>query len=77
MKIIAQMGSEPIIKALDYVLKGEAGDIITGKALNTTLFVAYPLKFSFSKNPAYHKAKVLECGALVAVPSSGVMDSLV
>jgi len=71
IRIVAQMGSEPIMKALDYVLKGEADGIITGRALDVALFAAYPLKFGFPKNLAYHMAKVLECGALAAVPSSG------
>ena len=42
--IVAQMGPEPIMKALDLYFKGEIDGILTGRALDIGLFAALPLK---------------------------------
>lgn len=70
VRIVAQMGPEPIIKVLDLYFRGEIDGIITGRALDVGLVAAYPLKFGFPKNLVYHMSKVLECGALAAEPGS-------
>lgn len=54
--IVSQMGPEPIIKALDYDVDG----IVTGRALDTALFAAYPIKKEIDKGVAYHVGKLME-----------------
>jgi hypothetical protein len=61
-RIVAQMGPEPIMKALELEIDG----VITGRALDTGLYMALPLKMGFDKGLAAHMAKVIECGALAA-----------
>jgi hypothetical protein len=70
VRIVAQMGPEPIIKALDLYFKGEVDGVVTGRALDVGVVAAYPLKFGFPKNLVYHMSKVIECGALAAEPGS-------
>ena len=65
-RIVAQMGPEPIIKALDLGVDG----VITGRALDIGLYMALPLKKGFDKGLAAHMAKTIECAGLVAVPQS-------
>lgn len=64
VKIVSQMGPEPIMKALGMDVDG----VITGRALDVGLHMAMPLKRGFDKGLAAHMAKVIECGALAAVP---------
>jgi len=71
VRIVAQMGPEPVMKALDLYFRGEVDGILTGRALDVGLIAAYPLKFGFPKGLTYHMAKILECGALAAEPGSG------
>ncbi len=61
-RIVAQMGPEPIMKALDLDVDG----VITGRALDSALFTALPFKKGFDKGIAAHMAKVIECGGLSA-----------
>lgn len=70
VRVVAQMGPEPIIKALDLYFKGVIDGIITGRSLDVGIVAAYPLKFGFPKNLVYHMSKILECGALAAEPGS-------
>lgn len=67
LRIVAQMGPEPIIKALDLDVDG----VLTGRALDVGLIAALPLKHGFSLGLTFHMAKILECGALAAEPGSG------
>lgn len=64
--ITAQMGVEPIIKALD---EG-AEVIIAGRSCDDALFAAIPIKEGFDPGLALHMGKILECAALSAVPES-------
>ena len=64
--IVAQMGPEPIVKALDLGVDG----IITGRALDIALHMAVPLKQGFDKGLAAHMAKTIECASLVTVPET-------
>jgi len=65
--IVAQMGPEPIMKALDLGVDG----VITGRALDIGLHMALPLKRGFNKGLAAHMAKSIECASQVAVPETG------
>ena len=56
--IVAQMGPEPIMRALDLGVDG----VITGRALDVALHTALPLKLGFDPGLAAHMAKTLECG---------------
>jgi len=62
--IVAQMGPEPIIEALRQGVDG----VITGRAVDVALYMAYPLLHGFDRAVAAHMAKTIECGALCADP---------
>lgn len=64
--IAAQMGPEPIMKALDLDVDG----VITGRALDVGLYMALPLKMGFDKALAAHLAKSIECSGVVTIPQS-------
>lgn len=66
--IVAQMGPEPIMKALE--TPGLHG-VITGRALDIGLFVALPLMRGFPIDLSMHFATVMHDGALSAIPGSG------
>ncbi|MEM1983033.1 MAG: acyclic terpene utilization AtuA family protein [Sulfolobales archaeon] len=70
VRIVAQMGPEPIMKALDLYFKGEVDGVITGRSLDVGVVAAYPLRFGMPKNLVYHMSKILECGAIAADPGS-------
>lgn len=63
-RIVAQMGPEPIIEALQMNVDG----VITGRALDIGLHMAFPLLKGFEKGLVAHMAKTIECGALCADP---------
>jgi len=65
-RIVAQMGPEPIMKALDLDVDG----VITGRALDVGLYMALPLKKGFDKALAAHLAKTIECSGLISEPQS-------
>ena len=64
--IVAQMGHEPILKAL------EAGCdiIICGRAYDPAPFAAIGIHNGFDPGLSYHLGKILECGALCAEPGT-------
>jgi hypothetical protein len=62
--IVAQMGFEPIIKALE---EG-AEVVIAGRACDDAAIAAYPIMRGGNKGLAMHMGKILECGAFSAVP---------
>lgn len=62
--IVAQMGPEPIVEALKTGVDG----VITGRAVDVALYMAYPLYRGFDRSVAAHMAKTIECGALCAEP---------
>jgi hypothetical protein len=65
-RIVAQMGAEPIIRAL-----GASADVVVaGRAYDPACFAAYAIWRGFPAGPAWHLGKILECGALCAVPGS-------
>jgi len=65
-RIAAQMGPEPVMKALDLDVDG----VITGRALDVGLYMALPLKRGFDKALAAHMAKSVEDGGLATEPQS-------
>jgi hypothetical protein len=66
VRIVSQMGPEPVMKALDL----DVDVIITGRSLDVGLIAALPLKLGFEPGLTYHMAKTLECGALSASPAT-------
>ncbi len=70
-RIVAQMGIEPIMKALN----SEAQVIICGRACDDAVFAAYPIMKGFDKGLSIHMGKILECGALASEPIS--MDVMI
>jgi hypothetical protein len=57
--IVAMMGVEPLVRAID-----EGADVVVaGRCTDTAIFAAVPLRRGISAGPAWHAAKVLECGA--------------
>lgn len=62
--IVAQMGVEPFIKALD----GGAEVIIAGRACDDAIFAALPVMRGYDQGLALHCGKILECAGLSAIP---------
>ena len=65
--IVAQMGEEPYIHALE---EG-AHVILGGRSYDPSLFAALAIKNGFDKALALHMGKILECAAIAALPGSG------
>lgn len=64
--IVAQMGHEPIVRALDT----GADIVVCGRAYDPSSFAAVCIREGFDPGLAYHMGKVLECGALCAEPGT-------
>ena len=65
--IVAQMGAEPIIKALEM----GAQVILAGRAYDPSVFAALAIQKGYSKGLSIHLGKILECAAIAATPGSG------
>ncbi|UQZ88151.1 3-methylaspartate ammonia-lyase [Deltaproteobacteria bacterium Smac51] len=65
--IVAQMGVEPFIKALDM----GAEVILAGRAYDPAVFASLAVKEGFDPGLAIHMGKILECAAIAATPGSG------
>ncbi|MBE6962701.1 MAG: DUF1446 domain-containing protein [Ruminococcaceae bacterium] len=65
--IVAQMGVEPIIKALD----DGAQVIICGRCYDPAAFAAPAIRLGYDQALALHLGKILECAAICATPGSG------
>lgn len=65
--IVAQMGAEPFIKALEM----GAEVILAGRSYDPAVFAALPIKAGFDPGLAIHMGKILECAAIAASPGSG------
>lgn len=65
-RIVAQMGAEPIVDAL----AAGADVVIAGRAYDPACFAAYAIWKGFPAGLAWHLGKILECGALCALPGS-------
>jgi hypothetical protein len=66
-RMVAQMGFEPFVEALDH----GAEVVLAGRACDSAIFAAYPVRAGFDPGRALHMGKILECGAMSAVPSTG------
>ena len=62
--IVAQMGVEPFMKALD----AGAEVIVAGRACDDVIFAAMPIMNGYDRGLALHCGKILECAGLSAVP---------
>ena len=65
--IVAQMGIEPIMQALD----DGAQVVICGRCYDPAAFAAPPIRLGYDKALALHMGKILECAAICATPGSG------
>ncbi|MCC3373257.1 acyclic terpene utilization AtuA family protein [Cohnella sp. REN36] len=65
-RIVAQMGHEPIVQALE----AGADMIICGRAYDPSPFAAPAIRRGFDAGLAYHMGKILECAALAAAPGT-------
>jgi hypothetical protein len=66
-RIVAQMGVEPFIEALDH----GAQVVLAGRACDSGIFAAYAIRAGLDTGLALHMGKILECGAMSAVPPTG------
>jgi hypothetical protein len=62
------MGPEPIVEALRLFDAGEIDGVLTGRALDLGVLMAYPLLKGVPKAQAAHMAKVMECGGFCLDP---------
>jgi hypothetical protein len=65
--VVAQMGVEPFLTALD----AGADVVVAGRAYDPAVFAAVPIKMGFDPALALHMGKILECAAIAALPGSG------
>lgn len=65
--VVAQMGVEPLIRALD--LGAEV--VLAGRAYDPAVFAALPMRQGYDAGLALHLGKILECAAIAASPGSG------
>ncbi|MCL2368861.1 MAG: DUF1446 domain-containing protein [Oscillospiraceae bacterium] len=65
--VVAQMGVEPLIEALDQ----NPDVILAGRAYDPTCFAALPIKMGYDPALSMHLGKILECAAIAATPGSG------
>jgi len=61
--IVGMMGHEPITAAIE----AGADVVLAGRASDTALFAAVPMRLGADPGPTWHAAKILECGAACAV----------
>jgi len=68
--IVAQMGAEPFLKALDEGADGPGGVdvIVAGRAYDPAPTSAMAIRAGFDPALAWHMGKIMECGALCAEP---------
>ena len=67
VRIVAQMGAEPIIDALD----AGCDVVLAGRCYDPAVFAALPIRRGFGAGLALHLGKILECAAIAADPGSG------
>ena len=64
--IVAQMGPEPIISALE----SDADIVLCGRAYDPAVIAALPMLRGGDPGLAHHMGKIMECGAQCAVPGA-------
>jgi len=65
--VVAQMGPEPLIRALD----AGCQVVIAGRCYDPAVFSAPALRAGYPPGLAIHLGKILECAAIAATPGSG------
>lgn len=65
--IVAQMGVEPIINALDQ----GASVVLAGRCYDPAVFSAPAVRLGYDQGLATHMGKILECASIAATPGSG------
>lgn len=65
--IVAQMGMEPLMAALDM----GCDVVLAGRCYDPAVFAALPVSLGFDPGLALHMGKILECAAIAATPGSG------
>lgn len=63
-RIVAQMGVEPIIHALDQ----GADVVVAGRACDTSIFAAVPIMRGYRDGLVMHMSKIIECASICADP---------
>ena len=64
--VVAQMGAEPFLKALD---ESEGVDVVvSGRSYDPSPTAAMAIRAGFDPALAWHMGKIMECGALCAEP---------
>ena len=66
VRLVAQMGPEPIMAALDLDVDG----VFVGRSLDSGLFMALPMQQGVDRGVAAHFGTIMACGALAAEPGS-------
>jgi len=66
VRLVGQIGVTPFIKALD---KG-VDVILAGRACDTAIYAAVPIREGCNPGLAWHMAKIMECGAFCSEPGS-------
>lgn len=66
-RIVAQMGVEPFMKALEQ----GAQVIVAGRAYDPAVFAAFAVHKGYDMGLALHMGKILECASIAATPGSG------
>lgn len=66
--IQAQMGPEPLMEALKLFDAGEIDGVLTGRAVDSAVQMAYPLFRGYPVAGAAHLAKIVECGSMCCDP---------
>jgi len=64
--VVAQMGVEPLIKALER----EVDVIVAGRVCDDAIFSALPIKRGFDLGLVWHCGKIVECACATCVPHS-------
>lgn len=67
VRLVGQIGVDPFLAALD----DGAQVILAGRACDTAVFAAMPIRAGHDPGLAFHMAKIIECGAMCAKPLSG------
>jgi hypothetical protein len=67
VRIVGQMGIEPIIHALD----AGAQVVLAGRCYDPACFAAPAIRCGYDRALAIHMGKILECASIAATPGSG------
>lgn len=67
VRIVGQMGIEPVIKALDQGVQV----VLAGRCYDPAVFAAPAIRRGYERGLAVHLGKILECAAIASTPGSG------